>query len=54
MVMFIVKYCKPFVKGEFMKDCVMKMVDNICPKKKQEFTNIWLAYNIVVQINENI
>lgn len=54
MVMFIVKYCKLFVKGKFIKDCVMKMVHNICPKKKQEFTNICLAYNIVVQINEDI
>lgn len=30
----IAKHCK--TQGEFIKDCVMKMVKKICPEKKQE------------------
>lgn len=35
----IAKHCKPFTEGEFIKDCVMKMVENICPEK----TFAWLV-----------
>ncbi|KAF7253900.1 Adenine DNA glycosylase [Varanus komodoensis] len=45
----IAKHCKPFTEGEFIKDCVMKMVEKICPEKKQEFANVCLAHNTVVQ-----
>ncbi len=37
---------KPFTEGEFVKECMMKMVDNICPEKKQEFANVRLARKI--------
>ena len=31
VAMLIAKHGKPFTKGMFIKDCVMKMVENICP-----------------------
>nr|XP_057931891.1 general transcription factor II-I repeat domain-containing protein 2 [Doryrhamphus excisus] len=50
----IAKHCKPFTEGEFIKDCVMKMVEKICPAKKQEFANICLARNTVVRRIEDV
>ncbi|KAF7246390.1 Sodium/potassium-transporting ATPase subunit beta-1-interacting protein 3, partial [Varanus komodoensis] len=50
----IAKHCKPFTEGEFIKDCVMKMVEKICPEKKQEFANVCLARNTVVQRPEDV
>ncbi|XP_063781329.1 general transcription factor II-I repeat domain-containing protein 2A-like [Pseudophryne corroboree] len=50
----IAKHCKPFTEGEFIKDCVMKMVEKICPEKKQEFANICLARNTVVRRIEDV
>lgn len=38
----IAKRCK--TEGEFIKDCVMKMVKEICPEKKQEeFADVSMA-----------
>lgn len=50
----IAKHCKPFTEGEFIKDCVMKMVEKICPEKKQEFANVCLARNTVVRRIEDV
>ncbi|KAM4694222.1 general transcription factor II-I repeat domain-containing protein 2-like [Discoglossus pictus] len=50
----IAKNCKSFAKGEYIKECVMKMVENICPEKKQEFANICLAHNTVARRIEDI
>ncbi len=35
---------KPLTEGEFIKDCVRKMVENICLGKKQEFAIVSLAH----------
>uniref|UniRef100_A0A3B3DZF4 SPIN-DOC-like zinc-finger domain-containing protein n=1 Tax=Oryzias melastigma TaxID=30732 RepID=A0A3B3DZF4_ORYME len=43
----IAKHCKPFTDGEFIKDCVMKMVENICPEKMHEFASVCLARSTV-------
>lgn len=48
------KHCKPFSDGEFIKDCVMKIVEKICPAKKQEFANICLVRNTVVRRIEDV
>lgn len=48
------KYCKPFAKGEFIKYCIKKMVDNICYGKKQELTNVCLAHYTVAWRNKDI
>ena len=45
----IAKHCKPFTEGEFMKDCMMTMVEKICPEKTQEFANVCLARNTVAR-----
>ncbi|XP_077340540.1 general transcription factor II-I repeat domain-containing protein 2-like [Lithobates pipiens] len=50
----IAKNCKSFAEGDFIKECVMKMVENICPEKKQEFANICLARNTVARRIEEI
>ena len=52
--MLIAKQCKPFTEGEFVKECLMKAVDNICPEKKQEFANMCLARNTVARRIEDI
>ncbi|KAK0136318.1 General transcription factor II-I repeat domain-containing protein 2 [Merluccius polli] len=54
VAMLIAKHGKPFTEGEFVKDCVMKMVDNICPEKQQEFANMCLARNTVARRIEEI
>uniref|UniRef100_A0A3P9MHA2 SPIN-DOC-like zinc-finger domain-containing protein n=1 Tax=Oryzias latipes TaxID=8090 RepID=A0A3P9MHA2_ORYLA len=50
----IAKHCKPFTDGEFIKDCLMKIVETICPEKKHEFANVCLDHNTVVQRIEDI
>ena len=50
----IAKHCKPFTEGEFIKDCLMKIVEKICPEKKQEFANVCLARNTVVRRIEDV
>lgn len=52
--MLIAKHCKPFTEDEFIKDCVMKIVEKICLEKKQEFANVCLACNTVVRRIENV
>ena len=54
VAMLIAKHGKPFTEGTFVKDCVMKMVENICPEKKQEFMNVCLARNTVARRIEDI
>ena len=54
MATLIAKHCKPFTEGEFIKECVMKMVEKICPEKKQEFANVCLARNTVVRRIEEV
>ena len=50
----IAKLCKHFNEGEFIKDCVMKMVEKICPENKQEFANVCMARNTVVRRIEDV
>ena len=50
----IAKQCKPFTEGEFIKDCLMKAVDNICPDKRQAFANMCLARNTVARRIEEL
>ena len=50
----IAKHCKPFTEGEFIKDCVMRMVENICPEKKQQFANVCLARSTVSRRIEEV
>ncbi|XP_026027535.1 general transcription factor II-I repeat domain-containing protein 2 [Astatotilapia calliptera] len=54
VAMLIAKHGKPFTEGTFVKDCVMKIVENICPERKQEFLNVCLARNTVARRGEDI
>lgn len=47
VAMLIVKHFKPFTEAEFIKECVMKMVENMCLEKKQEFANVSLGRSTV-------
>lgn len=49
VAMLIAKHSKPLTKGEFIKDCVMTMVERICPEKKPEFANICLVRKTVAR-----
>ena len=39
--------CKPFTEGEFIKNCIEKVCDVVCPDKKQAFADISLSRNTV-------
>ncbi|CAI5691491.1 unnamed protein product [Oreochromis niloticus] len=43
----IAKSARPFSEGEFVKRCMMKVCDVVCPEKKQAFSNVSLSRNTV-------
>lgn len=43
----IAKSARPFNEGEFVKKCMMKVCDLVCPEKKQAFSNVSLSRNTV-------
>jgi hypothetical protein len=45
---FITKKSKSFMDGEYVKECVMKAAEILCPKKQQLFKTISLSANTVV------
>ena len=47
VALLVAKHSKPFEEGEFVKTCVMKMAEQICPQKKKDFANVCLARNTV-------
>ena len=49
VALLVAKHSKPFAEGEFIKICVMKMTQHICPQKKKDFANICLAQNTVAR-----
>ncbi len=36
----IAKAGKPFTEGQFMKECMLKVADILCPEKKNLFNNL--------------
>uniref|UniRef100_A0A3P9DNK1 SPIN-DOC-like zinc-finger domain-containing protein n=1 Tax=Maylandia zebra TaxID=106582 RepID=A0A3P9DNK1_9CICH len=44
----IAKSARPFSEGEFVKSCMMKVCDVVCPEKKQAFSNVSLSRNTVM------
>ena len=40
---------KPFAEGDFVKDCLLKAAEIVCPDKKQYFANVSLSRNTVAQ-----
>ena len=45
----IAKSARPFNEGEFVKKCMMKVCDQVCPEKKQAFSNVSLSRNAVAE-----
>ena len=43
----IAKSGRPFNEGEFVKKCMMKVCDIVCPEKRQAFSNVSLSRNTV-------
>ncbi|KAL3860609.1 hypothetical protein ACJMK2_010707 [Sinanodonta woodiana] len=43
----IAKQGKPFTDGEFVKSCMMKVVEHICPEKNEQFGTISLLKQTV-------
>ena len=40
---------KPFCEGEFVKTCILKAAEIVCPEKRQVFANISLTRNTVAE-----
>ena len=43
----IAKSSMPFSKGEFLKSCIMKVCDVLCPDKRQTFGNLRMSKNTI-------
>ena len=43
----IAKEAQPFTEGEFVKNCMIKVCDIVCPDKRQSFLNVSLSINTV-------
>lgn len=45
----IAQHGKPFSDGDFIKQCLIKVPEIMCPEKVQEFNNVSLSRNTVVK-----
>ena len=54
VALLVAKHSKPFAEGEFVKTCVMKMAEHICPQKNKNFANVCLAPNTVARRIEEL
>ena len=45
----IAQHRKPFSDGDFIKQCLTKVAEIICPEKMQEFNNVSMSRNNVVR-----
>lgn len=43
----IAKSARPFTEGGFIKNCMLKVCDELCPDKRQLFSNISLSRNTI-------
>lgn len=50
----IAKNMKPFSDGEFVKECIMTVVDLLCPDEKNVFANVSLSSSTVTRRIEDI
>ena len=44
----IAKISKPFSDGEFVKECIVRVADILCPEKKETFAKISLSRQVEV------
>lgn len=45
----IAKSAQPFTVGEFIKNCMLKVCEAVCPDEKQLFLNVSLSRNTVAE-----
>eukprot|EP00066_Takifugu_rubripes_P018159 XP_011607425.1 PREDICTED: general transcription factor II-I repeat domain-containing protein 2-like [Takifugu rubripes] len=50
----IAQHGNPFADGEFMKQCLMKVAETMCPEKVQDFNNVSLSRNTVLRRIEDL
>lgn len=50
----IAQHGKPFIDGEFIKQCLMKVTKAMCPEKVQDFDNVSLSRNTIAQRIEDL
>ncbi|XP_060797973.1 general transcription factor II-I repeat domain-containing protein 2B-like [Neoarius graeffei] len=50
----IAKVSKPFSEGAFVKTCMLKAADLVCPEKRQAFANISLSRTTVTERVEEL
>ena len=50
----IAKKSKPFADGEFIKECIVRVADVICPEKKETFVKISLSRQTITRRVEEL
>ena len=45
----VAKSSRPFTEGDFLKQCMVKVCDTVCPEKRQLFLNVSLSRNTVAE-----
>nr|XP_061800942.1 general transcription factor II-I repeat domain-containing protein 2-like [Nerophis lumbriciformis] len=45
----IAKSARPFTEGDFIKNCMLKVCDEVCPDKRQLFSNVSLSRNTIAE-----
>ncbi|XP_062422358.1 general transcription factor II-I repeat domain-containing protein 2-like [Pungitius pungitius] len=45
----IAKSARPFTEGDFIKNCMIKVCDEVCPEKRQLFLNVSLNRNTIAE-----
>ena len=50
----IAQHGKPFSDGDFIKQCLIKVTEIMCPEKMQDFNNMSLSRNTVARRIEDL
>ena len=45
----IAKSARPFTEGDFIKNCMLKVCDKVCPDNRQLFSNVSLSRNTIAE-----
>ena len=54
MSKLIAEKMMPFAEGDFVKECLMAVVDIVCPEKKLLFSNVSLSQRTVTRRIEDL
>ena len=50
----IAQHGKPFSDGDFIKQCLTKVAEIICPEKMQEFNNVSMSRNLSANLKHQV